>query len=214
MVQDHQRFSQRASPASQQSLSHLLLSIVIFVVPQSKAGYREGITAGKEAHLQQGFDEGFAQTGAPFGREIGMLRGAASALLSLLTSKMPLPLPDPDANVDREELTQEARAIASELSEIRFSDIAPRDLEAEQHAREHLEAADEDDREMDVELGEEVQSKRDMESLEDAMARMGAGSMSAEDRKGRPTAEDVVKLTGRLRTLSEKLGLSPLDLAS
>ncbi|KAI0000296.1 hypothetical protein BJV77DRAFT_1063742 [Russula vinacea] len=45
------------------------------------AGYREGITAGKDGALQEGFDAGFAQTGAPLGRELGLLRGLASALI-------------------------------------------------------------------------------------------------------------------------------------
>lgn len=118
-----------------------------------------------------------------------------------------MPLSNTNLDVQREALTQEARAISSELNGIRFSDIAPPDLEAERHAREHLDAADEDDRDMDIELGEEVGKKRKMESLEDAMARMGAGSISSEDRKGRPTAEDVIELTSRLKVLSEKLGL-------
>lgn len=184
-----------------------------FFLSSSKAGYREGITAGKEAHLQQGFDEGFAQTGAPLGREIGLLRGAAAALLSLLTSQRPLPAAG-DATIppNRDALIQDARAIVSELNDIRFSDIAPPDLEAEQHAREHLEGTNADDREMEIDLGEEVTQKRRIESLEDAMARMGAGSVSADERKSRPTPEDVVKLTARLKSLSEKLGI-PLLIA-
>ncbi|KAH9057512.1 hypothetical protein EDB87DRAFT_1578708 [Lactarius vividus] len=45
------------------------------------AGYRDGISSGKEAALQEGFDAGFARTGAPRGRELGVLRGLATALL-------------------------------------------------------------------------------------------------------------------------------------
>ncbi|KAH9172071.1 hypothetical protein EDB89DRAFT_1967542 [Lactarius sanguifluus] len=45
------------------------------------AGYRDGISSGKEAALQEGFDVGFARTGAPRGRELGVLRGLAAALL-------------------------------------------------------------------------------------------------------------------------------------
>jgi hypothetical protein len=37
-------------------------------------GYREGITAGKESALQEGFDTGFASVGAPLGRDIGFIR--------------------------------------------------------------------------------------------------------------------------------------------
>lgn len=134
-----------------------------------------------------------------------------SALLALLTSKMPLPVP-PDAAqaIDREALTYEARAIAASLNDVRFSDIAPPDLEAEQHAREHLEAAD-DDNDDGVDMGEEVGEQRKIESLEDAMARMGAGTISAEEKKGRPTMQDVVHLTSRLRALADALGV-PLPL--
>ncbi|KAH9022331.1 hypothetical protein EDB85DRAFT_1996438 [Lactarius pseudohatsudake] len=35
------------------------------------AGYRDGISSGKEAALEEGFDAGFARTGAPRGRELG-----------------------------------------------------------------------------------------------------------------------------------------------
>ncbi|KAI0797255.1 hypothetical protein BC629DRAFT_1258943, partial [Irpex lacteus] len=97
-------------------------------------GYREGITAGKETHLQQGFDDGFANTGAPLGRQIGLLRGFASALFSFLKSAT--------CGVEQSEqhnLLLEARNISAELNDIRFSDIVPPDLEAEQHEREHLE---------------------------------------------------------------------------
>ncbi|CAL1709047.1 unnamed protein product [Somion occarium] len=133
------------------------------------AGYREGITAGKEGALQEGFDEGYAETGVPIGREIGNLRGISSALVSLLSSPTFVP-----EHGDREQFLQEARLISMELAELRFSDVAPPDLQAEQHAREHLESADVDDRDFDVEMNEEVKQKRDVEGLEDLMTRMGA----------------------------------------
>ncbi|GAC74281.1 hypothetical protein PANT_10c00089 [Moesziomyces antarcticus T-34] len=59
-------------------------------------GYREGITAGKLSTLQNGFDQGFNEVGAPLGREVGMLRGQLAALL-LLTS----PSPSADAAAPR-----------------------------------------------------------------------------------------------------------------
>ncbi|EEB93318.1 hypothetical protein MPER_08043 [Moniliophthora perniciosa FA553] len=120
----------------------------------ASAGYREGITAGKESALQEGFDNGFASVGAPLGREMGLLRGISSALVSYLTIAKHLPEDDPTV--------LEARTIASQLSNIRFSDIAPRDLEAEAHAREHLETDGED-----MDENEEVADKRKMEGLED-----------------------------------------------
>ncbi|KAG8714075.1 hypothetical protein FRC09_018034, partial [Ceratobasidium sp. 395] len=47
------------------------------------AGYREGITAGKESALQEGFDDGFASVGASLGRQLGVLRGMANAALAV-----------------------------------------------------------------------------------------------------------------------------------
>ncbi|KAI0797261.1 hypothetical protein BC629DRAFT_1697949 [Irpex lacteus] len=167
-------------------------------------GYREGITAGKEAHLQEGFDDGFANTGAPLGRQIGLLRGFASALLSFLKS--------PACGVEHtshQDLLQEARAISAELNNIRFSDIVPPDLEAEQHEREHLEAAAAervDDEE--IVTNEELQQKRDLESLEDMMSGMSAAGTEEKVVPRRPTPEDVAGLSARLRLLANNLGLS------
>ena len=158
------------------------------------AGYREGITAGKEGALQEGFDEGFAQTGAPIGRDLGMLRGFSSAIVSFLSSTR--------AGATPVNLLDEARAISQELANIRFSDIAPPDLQAEEHAREHLESAD------DVVTSEALQEKRDLESLEDMMNRMGAGQVSVEEKRGRPTVEDIKRLRERLTLLAQSIGTS------
>ncbi|KAI0089540.1 hypothetical protein BDY19DRAFT_889447 [Irpex rosettiformis] len=164
-------------------------------------GYREGITAGKEAHLQQGFDEGFAKTGAPLGREIGLLRGFASAILSFL--KSPACTVEPSIH---DGLLQDARAIFAELNRIRFSDIVPPDPEAEQHEREHLDtaAADRDD---EIVMNEELQQKRDLESLEDMMGGMGASGAGSKQEQKRPTQEDVTALAARLRALTTSIGL-------
>ena len=162
-----------------------------------KAGYREGITAGKESALQAGFDEGFANVGAPIGRQLGILRGIASALLSSLRSSAS----DPQKATAVEQL----REIASQLGAIRFSDIAPPDLEAERHAREHLgdrrlEEADE----TEASVPEEVQDKRAIESLEDMLAQMGSGSTPTK----RPSIDDVNELQKRLLAICRQLGLS------
>jgi hypothetical protein len=93
---------------------------------------------------------------------------------------------------------QEAREIAAQLGHIRYSDIEPRDLEAEEHAREHLEmeALETDN--------EEMMEKRKMERIEDMMAKLAA-STQATDRV-RPTLEDVHRLKERLETLGRGLG--------
>ncbi|ETW81528.1 hypothetical protein HETIRDRAFT_247413, partial [Heterobasidion irregulare TC 32-1] len=120
----------------------------------TNAGYREGITAGKESALQEGFDAGFAQIGVPLGRELGIMRGLAAALQHFLNT-----LPQSEATAAH---MTEARDISTQLAEVRFADVAPRDLEAEQHAREHLTTYGE---EMDG--NEEVEAKRKVEQLED-----------------------------------------------
>ena len=107
---------------------------------------------------------------------------------------------------ERDGLVQEARTLATELGDIRLTDIAPPDLEAEQHAREHLESAAQDEV-GDVPLPEELQDKRNMESLEDMMNRMGAGQASVEKR-GRPTVEDLEKIEARLLLLAQLMGMS------
>jgi len=161
-----------------------------------QAGYREGITAGKEAALQEGFDTGFAQVGAPLGRELGLLRGLASALQSYLSTLSP-PETSP-AHVD------EARYIAKRLSEVRFSDIVPRDLEAEQHAREHLEIFGDE-----VDENEELAERRRVEQLEDMMSQLTAGDVAGrvEGRGSRPDMEEVRRLKQRLEALWIAVGL-------
>ncbi|KAM6493072.1 hypothetical protein JOM56_011206 [Amanita muscaria] len=156
----------------------------------TNAGYREGINAGKEAALQEGFDAGFAQVGAPLGRELGVLRGIASALVGFLSSSKA-----PSSSLI------EARDIAAQLSKVRFSDIAPPDLEAEAHAREHL--ASEDDA-AEVDVPEEVVEKQKMERLEDMLERMSASSDGT--RIARPTVDDVRILKERLYALCSSIG--------
>ncbi|KAI0356427.1 hypothetical protein OH77DRAFT_200893 [Trametes cingulata] len=177
----------------------------------TNAGYREGITAGKESALQAGFDEGFAQVGAPLGRELGILRGLCSALVSFLTRS-------PSSTPQSEAVLAEVREIAAQLANVRFSDIAPPDLEALAHAREHLENARTEEQVEDAEalrdparMNEEIRERRDVEGLEDLMAQMnagGAGGGSAAAVQARPRAEDVARLKERLLAIVQGLGLS------
>ncbi|KAK7055151.1 Yae1-N domain-containing protein [Favolaschia claudopus] len=162
----------------------------------TNAGYREGITAGKESALQEGFDSGFATVGAPLGRDIGFLRGMASALTAILQSNV-CDHPEKDA------LLSEARDIAANLAVVRYTDVVPRDLEAEAHAREHLQ---EDD---PMDENEELSEKRKMEGLEDMLSRLTAGAHNADAaQKSRPTMDDVRLLEGRLHALSARLGIN------
>ncbi|KIK64915.1 hypothetical protein GYMLUDRAFT_160114 [Collybiopsis luxurians FD-317 M1] len=158
-----------------------------------QTGYREGITAGKESALQEGFDSGFANVGAPIGREIGILRGMISALLASLNGGM---------RVQDEALLAEAQSISSQLSKIRFSEVAPRDLEAEAHAREHLGEDDE------MEENEELAEKRKMEGLEDMLNRMSAGVDPAPTEEPKLTMEDVQKLKTRILSVCATIGVN------
>ena len=142
--------------------------------------------------MQEGFDAGYAQTGVPLGHKIGLLRGIANAITGLL------------AQQDQPALLQEARDISSRLSAIRFSDIAPRDLEAEEHARQHLEAEGEG-----LDENEEIAERRKMEGIEDMLAQLTSGTANGNDGK-RPTIDDVGSLEQRLRLLTEGLGLGSL----
>ncbi|KAJ2919586.1 hypothetical protein MD484_g826, partial [Candolleomyces efflorescens] len=162
----------------------------------TNTGYREGITAGKEGALQEGFDSGFAETGAPLGKELGQMRGMSAAILAL-ASKGFL-----QCDLD---IVEEIRTIASQLANIRFSDIAPPDLEAEEHAREHMERTGEDI----VMDSEELEEKKNVESLEDMLAGMSAGSRA--DQPRRPTMLDFEGLKRRLESVAGQLGLNGMS---
>ncbi|KAF8488086.1 hypothetical protein JB92DRAFT_3148370 [Gautieria morchelliformis] len=99
----------------------------------TNAGYREGITAGKESALQEGFNDGFARVGVPLGREIGLLRGAANAAMGFLSSRKS----DADpATLERR--NTEVLGVIGGLGRINLVDLSPPDLQAQEHAREHL----------------------------------------------------------------------------
>jgi len=82
-----------------------------------QAGYREGITAGKETSAQRGFDRGFA-TGAMLGHDVGIARGLSTAIISCLTSTKSL---CPDDLTEREYLVSEARDVLAQSSSIRIT---------------------------------------------------------------------------------------------
>ena len=72
------------------------------------------------------------------------------------------------------EVLEEIRVVSAQLSDIRFSDIVPRDLEAEAHAHEHL-TDGEGDLPVELDKNGEVQDedaveKRKMAQLEDMSA--------------------------------------------
>ena len=113
------------------------------------------------------------------------------------------------------EALKEIRAISAQLSDIRFSDIVPRDLEAEAHAREHL-ADGEGDlpvNELDENgtvQDEETVEKKKMEQLEDMMSSFGTNP-APNSNLPRPGPEDVKAIHVRLLNVARVLGLE-LDL--
>ena len=113
------------------------------------------------------------------------------------------------------EALKEIRAISAQLSDIRFSDIVPRDLEAEAHAREHL-ADGEGDlpvNELDENgtvQDEETMEKKKMEQLEDMMSSFGTDPAPSSNLP-RSGPEDVKAIHVRLLNVARVLGLE-LDL--
>jgi hypothetical protein len=87
-----------------------------------QAGYRDGLSAGKETALQEGFDAGFADTSAPRGRELGVLRGLAAALLHLSSR--------PAAELGQTQMQVRVREIMGKLAAVRFADLVPPNEEA------------------------------------------------------------------------------------
>lgn len=125
------------------------------------------------------------------GRKLGFLRGISSVLVSHLQAI--------STSMDKSKFDlAEAQDIARRLVGIQFSDINPRDLEAEEHARQHLESEGGDV----VNAGNRSNYER-MEELE----RKLPANPSAEalvTLSGRPTVQDLEK---RLETLCHGLGL-------
>lgn len=110
-------------------------------------------------------------------------------------------------------MVSRVRDIGKRLGEVRFSDIVPRDEEAERHALEHLalEGKAVDDDEDIVEMSEEIRTKRDIEGLEDMMAMLNAGDRrEAAEGRPRPTMDDVRMMREELRKLCRELGLGTL----
>ncbi|CAE6522827.1 unnamed protein product [Rhizoctonia solani] len=144
------------------------------------AGYREGITAGKESALQEGFDDGFASTGAPLGRQVGTLRGRANALLALCTRRQ---LADLEAEV---------REIVQGLARVKLSALAPPDMQAIEHAKEHESEA--------PDVGD-VETSDQMGNLEDAFESLSTSKSAGKEDVMRRSAEAM----GELNRLRERL---------
>lgn len=166
----------------------------------TQAGYREGITAGRGSTLQAGFDEGYSATGAPLGRELGYLRGLASSLLVFLTSPSSAVSSSSLTTASIEETTSTAREIVRRLGKLKVQDVAPKDLEAEAHAREHGE---------EVEVPAELAEKREMQGLEHQLQAMGSG-ITNEQQEWPSGQQEVQQCRAQLQTLLGQFGLQQL----
>lgn len=184
-------FQNVSPPSPYKTTNHLL--------DKSQAGYREGITAGKEGALQEGFDTGFAQTGGPLGRELGLLRGVASALL-LHLSQTRTRTEEPHTESESESgASANVREIVDALAAVRFADIAPppppiHEEETEGHGHtthcvEDLKSGGRDGDDGGREEGEETSPRSG-----------GLGSVGT-------TIEDVRALRVKLETLLRESGL-------
>ena len=104
-------------------------------------GYREGISAGKDLALQQGFDQGFENVGAPVGRRLGILRGVTAGLRTWLNSVEH----QCSLECSKLKLQMDIQDIASRLNRLSFSDIEPADTEAVEHELKHMCTAPKDE---------------------------------------------------------------------
>ncbi|BGP15066.1 hypothetical protein JCM10213_002790 [Rhodosporidiobolus nylandii] len=165
------------------------------------AGYRDGITAGKNARLQNGFDQGFALA-SPYARELGALRGIAASLLALLTTtggsaKYAGPVVavlDARGTGAKEQVVAELREVVNALGKLDANKVLPPDEEAEQHAREHE----------DEGLSEVMRQRKEMREMEELMG--GLGGAKTEQGSGveecRRRLAEVLKVVGLEDVLS------------
>ncbi|GAA5904674.1 hypothetical protein JCM6882_008343 [Rhodosporidiobolus microsporus] len=139
----------------------------------SDAGYRDGITAGKNARLQAGFDQGFALA-SPYAREVGGLRGIAASLLALLTTtgasaKHAGPLLaalEPQGRQGKEQVVAELREVVNALGRLDAVRVLPVDEEAEAHAKEHAEEG----------ISEVMRQRKEMREMEALMGGLGGAA--------------------------------------
>lgn len=159
-----------------------------------QSGYREGITAGKEGALQEGFDDGFATVGVPLGERVGTLRGIAAGVIAVLRLK--------DALTTNPSLFAEAQAIARGLDQIRYSDIVPPDRLAEEHNKLH------EDEAVTIRASEPNQSD-EMDDISAAFSTLATkDSAVTKERRRQEALTELQKLQERLEGTLHELGVT------
>lgn len=165
-----------------------------------QAGYKEGITAGKQSQLQTGFDQGFSQA-APSARQIGSLRGISNGLLSLLTtsagSKHGGFLPESITVTLKDEFIIELRELVRELNKFEELGLLGEDQEAVAHSKLH-----------NGDNGEslEAMEKREMREIEGLLGGAGMEGVKIEKVEVDPS-QQVQDCQRRLAVLLSRCGL-------
>jgi hypothetical protein len=161
--------------------------------------------SGQQSTLQAGFDQGYSTSGAPFGRDVGNLRGVAASLLTLLTSSSSSSILLSLDDMAKVQATEQVRDLVRRLGRLKLSEIAGRDEEAELHAIEHGE---------EIVVPMQVQEKRDLESLEQSMEFLGnntAGSQLSGQSSRKDGKEELEACRIQLRQILENLGLGKIQ---
>lgn len=184
-----------------------------------QAGYRDGITSGKQSTLQIGFDQGFSAA-APVARKIGALRAMANGLLALFITtagaKHSAFLDSTSATTStetpriglneqqREELVVELRSLVSTLNKLLESTTLPPDQEAIAHSKTH----DEDPKES---MSLERLEKSEMDEIQGLLGGIvveKGNSMEVETPVKEIGGDDVVReCEERLEGLLRRCGL-------
>lgn len=199
-----------------------LLTMIIYSYMARQAGYRDGITSGKQSTLQIGFDQGFS-IAAPIARRIGGLRAVANGLLSLFTttaggkhsgfldrtiesSSVDMDTTDPSTSQqglneqDKTHIIAELRQLVLILAKLQESTTLPPDLEAKAHAKTHEEGSTEG---MSLERVE----KREMDEIEGLLGGVGVGNGSKEEVVQEEGEVVVRRCEQRLEELLRRCGL-------
>ena len=115
----------------------------MYVLRLTQLGYRQGLEDGKLRHLQAGFDAGYNTVGAPLGRTVGELRGAADSLLHAASRPRPRARAQAGADApDTDTALAQLRDLCAELARVRFDQVAEPDWETVEHEIAHHSARD------------------------------------------------------------------------
>lgn len=175
-------------------------------------GYREGITAGKEGALQEGFDEGFALDGVPLGRRVGTLRGIAAGLQAFGTTGLTGTSSNSPSQSGQPSLEAEVRAIVAGLESLEIRDLMPPDLLAEQHNLEHEQAEAQKQQSESAEVDMEGNTSGGGDSMEEMLAAFASvGTKDSATTKARRREQALAALRDleeRLSSVLQQLGFA------